>query len=99
MTTRHARLLGLLGATALMSLPWLFGCGPAWAGKEQINQAANDGEEVLLSESEAQRRAVPGRAPRDAQQPTPTDNPGAIPPAPPNLPREFIPVPDRWRLS
>jgi hypothetical protein len=94
MTTRASLLTLLFATTALLTLG-----APAWAGKEQINQAANDGEEALLSDSEAQRRAVPGRAPRDAQQPTPTDNPGAVPPAPPNLPREFIPVPDRWRLS
>lgn len=94
MTTRASLLTLLYATTALLTLG-----APAWAGKEQINQAANDGEEALLSDSEAQRRAVPGRAPRDAQQPTPTDNPGAVPPAPPNLPREFIPVPDRWRLS
>lgn len=95
MRSRRLHLLALLAASALNG--WL--APAAWAGKEQINQAANDGEEVLLSEAEAQRRAVPGRAPRDAQKPTPTDNPGAIPPAPPNLPREFIPVPDRWRLA
>lgn len=90
------RLLFLLLATAAF-LPAL--SAPAQAGKEQINQAANDGEEALLSDSEAQRRAAPGRPARDARKPTPTDNPGAVPPAPPNLPREFIPVPDRWRLA
>ncbi len=94
MKTRASLLSLLFATTALLTLG-----APAWAGKEQINQAANDGEEALLSDQDAQRRAVPGRAPRDAQKPTPTDNPGAVPPAPPNLPREFIPVPDRWRLS
>ena len=72
---------------------------PAWAGKERIDLAAGDGEAVLAQDQEAQRRAAPGRAPRDAQQPQPTDNPGAVPPPAPATPREFIPVPDRWRLS
>ena len=90
------RLLYLLLASVALLPGW---ASPAFAGKEQINQAANDGEEALLSDSEAQRRAAPGRPQRDASRPTPTDNPGAVPPAPPNLPREFIPIPDRWRLS
>lgn len=90
------RFLFLLLATAALVPGW---SSPVLAGKEQINQAANDGEEALLSDSEAQRRAAPGRPQRDASRPKPTDNPGAVPPAAPNLPREFIPVPDRWRLS
>ena len=62
------RLLFLLLASAALLPGWSL---PAHAGKEQINQAANDGEEALLSDSEAQRRAAPGRPARDARKPTP----------------------------
>jgi hypothetical protein len=85
---------------ALLTAALLLGAAqPAFAGKERIDLAAGADEAVLAQDQEAQRRAAPGRAPRDAQQPTPTDNPGAIPPPQPATPREFIPVPDRWRLS
>lgn len=84
----------LVSAALLLAL-----AAPAFAGKERIDLAAGDGEAVLAQEQEAQRRAVPGKPAVDAQQPQPTDNPGAVPPPQPNTPREFIPVPDRWRLS
>jgi len=46
----------------------------------------------------AQDRQRPGGSvPRDDSTP-PIDNPGAVPPPVFGLPREFIPVPDRWRL-
>ncbi len=84
----------LVSAALLLAL-----AAAAFAGKERIDLAAGDGEAVLAQEQEAQRRAVPGKPAVDAQQPQPTDNPGAVPPPQPNTPREFIPVPDRWRLS
>lgn len=46
----------------------------------------------------AQDRQRPGGStPRDDSTP-PIDNPGAVAPPPFSLPREFLPVPDRWRL-
>lgn len=85
---------------------WILGLGlalwvaaPVQAGKEMINLSAADGEEILVSESATRR--VPGRAAPEAQpQPMATGevDPGAVPPPQPNLPREFIPIPDRWRL-
>ena len=85
---------------------WIVGIGlalavaaPARAGKEMINLSAADGEEILVSESAPRR--VPGKAAPAPQVPpaaTGEIDPGAVPPPAPNLPREFIPIPDRWRL-
>ncbi len=75
----------------------------AQAGKELINLSAAEGEEILVSQT---TRRIPGAAPRTAPpsavpgkpgEPAEIDS-GAVPPPPPNLPREFIPIPDRWRL-
>ena len=66
----------------------------ALAGKEQFSlgtgySTGNQGVRV------AQQRR-PGSEPRF--QAPPTIDPDAVPPPDPNLPNEFIPIPDRWRL-
>jgi hypothetical protein len=66
----------------------------ATAGKEQINAAAAAGEEVLVS----QTRRIPGKPP-PAKEPLPEIDPDKVPPPAPHLPREFLPIPDRWRLA
>ncbi len=68
---------------------------PADAGKELINESAGDGEEILVSDS-AQR--IPGQPVPSFEPPPGTIDPGAVAPPAPNLPRDFIPVPDRWRI-
>lgn len=45
------------------------------------------------------RRRAPGREPRKPRPPGPKPDADAVDPPDPNLPREFIPVPDRWRLG
>ncbi len=82
---------GYIGAIGLLLAAY-----PAEAGKELINLSAADGEEILVSEG---TRRIPGKEP----PPPPSEelgevDPAAVPPPAPNLPREFIPVPDRWRL-
>jgi len=71
---------------------------PSFAGKEQFApdpgiRMAGPGQNAFL---EAQRRR-PGTEPPRPEAPIPVD-PAAVPPPDPNLPREFIPIPDRWRL-
>lgn len=68
----------------------------AEAGKETINLSAAADEEILVAESV---RRVPGQpAPEPAPTPAEASDPDAVPPPPANLPGEFIPIPDRWRL-
>ena len=66
----------------------------AEAGKEQFSLGtgyATGGQGVRIAQ---QRR--PGSEPRF--QAPPTVDPDAVPPPNPNLPQDFIPIPDRWRL-
>ncbi len=70
--------------------------GSVRAGKEMINLGADGAQAILMSQV---IRRVPGK---EAPSPPPpaaevTDS-DAVPPPAPNLPREFIPSPDRWRL-
>lgn len=51
---------------------------------------------LLLAQADAPSRRIPGRPAPEEQLP-PID-PTAVPPPLANLPRESIPVPDRWRL-
>lgn len=86
------------GAIALAAAAGAAAPQPAQAGKEQFApdpaiRMAGPGQIAYRS---AQRR-VPGETPPAPEQPVPVD-PGAVPPPDPNLPREFIPIPDRWRL-
>ena len=90
MASNMPRSFSIALALLILALPF-----PADAGKELINESAGDGEEILVSES-AQR--IPGQpVPSFAPRPGAID-PGAVAPPAPNLPRDFIPVPDRWRI-
>lgn len=78
-----------------LALALLLAAAPeARAGKELIDRGAGNGQPTLVSQA---IRRVPGKPP-----PTPPEeqevNPDLVPPPQPNLPREFIPIPDRWRL-
>lgn len=64
----------------------------AEAGKELINTSAEPGEETLVSQT---RRAPRRPAPETTM---PEIDPEKVPPPAPHLPREFLPIPDRWRL-
>jgi hypothetical protein len=78
-----------LAVTALLLAP-----ATAHAGKEQFSLGSGystGGQGVRIAQ---QRR--PGSEPRF--QAPPTIDPDAVPPPDPNLPHDFIPIPDRWRL-
>jgi hypothetical protein len=53
-------------------------------------------EEATPSDDGVRRR--PGRVPEEDRV-APVMDPNAVPPPQPSVPREFIPVPDRWRLT
>lgn len=71
---------------------------PASAGKESLrgNPDIRYQSSGVGLYAQADRRR-PGRAPRKSE-PLPPVDPEAVPPPSPNLPAEFIPVPDRWRI-
>lgn len=83
-----------IAATALVGLIVAF-AAPAEAGKELINQGAAEGEGILAPVT---YRAVPGQDAQNLELLPGEIDPSAVPPPAPNLPREFIPIPDRWRL-
>lgn len=58
---------------------------------------AEDCRESDLAQADGLQRRIPGRPP-PKEEPLPSINPAAVPPPRANLPRESIPVPDRWRL-
>ena len=68
---------------------------PAEAGKERIIQGAAEGEGILAPVT---YRRIPGQDAPDLELLPGEFDPSAVSPPAPNLPREFIPVPDRWRL-
>ncbi len=53
---------------------------------------------VVVAAEESGVRRRPGKPPPVPEEEFPTIDPAAVPPPQPNLPRESIPVPDRWRL-
>ena len=68
--------------------------GDARAGKEMINLGSGTKMPVLAQNTD---RQIPGRPPPPLPE-RDKINPELVPPPQPNLPREFIPIPDRWRL-
>ncbi len=71
-----------------------FAGADAQAGKERINPDTSAGAPVLATDY---GRRIPGRAPPRPARPDVID-PSLIPPPQAHLPRETIPIPDRWRL-
>lgn len=69
---------------------------PAEAGKELINQGAAAGEGILVPVATV--RQIPGSDPLNPDYAPSRIDPTAVLPPAPSLPREFIPIPDRWRL-
>ena len=94
--------LPLILALAAVSLPV-----PAWAGKEESPLLAPAGRSPgnfgipqpgAVAPIVAQDQRRPGAPPPAPPRVAPITDPGAVPPPSPVLPREFIPIPDRWRL-
>ena len=58
------------------------------------------GSELAQASEDSRRRPAQAPAPRPAAQDRvePVTDPNAVPPPAPVLPREFLPIPDRWRL-
>lgn len=86
---RRLLLITLLASTAVAAPP------VAWAGKEQLHEFKPTGEGVLMAQGERRR---PGAVPPSQREELPTIDPNSVPPPQPTLPRETIPIPDRWRL-
>ena len=79
----------LVLAAALLSAGW-----PGAVALAQKESIAAGPAPVQVAQD---RQRPGGSTPRDDTSP-PIDNPGAVSPPPFSLPREFLPVPDRWRL-
>lgn len=69
---------------------------PAMAGKEQIHEFKPAGDGVLMAQADRRRPGV--IPPSEKDEDLPPIDPNAVPPPQPILPRETIPIPDRWRL-
>jgi hypothetical protein len=67
---------------------------PAEAGKEAISVASGADAPVL---AQTPGRRIPGREEPLRPEMEPID-PSKVEPPQPNLPREYVPIPDRWRL-
>ena len=83
---------GVTGAAAAL---FVLAAAPAEAGKERL-RAVTVGEKPILVQNDARR--IPQRKRQDALDPIPPADLSRVGPPQPNLPSEFIPVPDRWRL-
>ncbi|MBM3505294.1 MAG: hypothetical protein FJX65_15645 [Alphaproteobacteria bacterium] len=81
-----------LGLAALIAAP------SAYAGKERINGTTPARPTVTQAQASPPSQRIPGHEPRAVPAPTPADLSRVGPPSP-NLPREFLPIPDRWRLA
>jgi hypothetical protein len=84
----HISLAGAAAAALLASV------APAQAGKERLRTVAVAEQPVLVQNNS---RRIPQRR-EDAIAPIPPADLSRVGPPQPNLPSEFIPVPDRWRL-
>ncbi|MBP7064753.1 hypothetical protein [Ferrovibrio sp.] len=81
---------------ALPLLLALLASQEARAGKEDFFEFREAGQGVLMAQDEPRRR--PGARPEPPTEALPPIDPTAVPPPAPALPRETLPVPDRWRL-
>ena len=81
--------------SAAAALFFLAAAAPVEAGKERL-RATTVSEKPILVQNDARR--IPQRKRRDALDPIPPADLSRVGPPQPNLPNEFIPVPDRWRL-
>jgi hypothetical protein len=63
-----------------------------------IQQAQAEPEAVPSASVDEPERRRPGPQPIEPERVAPVMDPNAVPPPQLSLPREFIPVPDRWRL-
>ncbi len=77
-----------LAVALLLGAPWF----AARAAEPVVTVAPQEAQ----SDDSIQRR--PGRPPENEPVP-PAMDPNAVPPPQPALPREFIPLPDRWRIT
>ncbi|MBI3517017.1 MAG: hypothetical protein HY060_23550 [Proteobacteria bacterium] len=86
-----------------LALALLLGALPALApaaeapAPRRAELAQVQGQDDGAPADDAPRRR-PGRAP-EADRVAPAMDPNAVPPPLPTVPREFIPLPDRWRLT
>src|SRR5258708_5828336 len=87
---------GLRTAGALAAL--LVGLAPAGLRAAEPKPAPVAQVQDAQQTDEGERRR-PGALPSDADRVAPVMDPTAVPPPQPMLPREFIPLPDRWRLT
>lgn len=86
----RAAALFVLGAVVL-ALPLA-----AEAGKEALRGNAAAGAELLVSQSQ---RRIPGKPPPKLEPAPGEIDPAKVPPPQAVLPREILPIPDRWRLA
>lgn len=84
----HLTLTGAIAAGLLAVV------SPAEAGKERL-RAVEPAEQPVLVQNNSRR--IPQRS-EEAIAPIPPADLSRVGPPQPNLPSEFIPVPDRWRL-
>ncbi|MEQ8249184.1 MAG: hypothetical protein RID42_16005 [Alphaproteobacteria bacterium] len=84
----HLTLTGAIAAGLLAVV------APAEAGKERL-RAVEPAEQPVLVQNNSRR--IPQRS-EEAIAPIPPADLSRVGPPQPNLPSEFIPVPDRWRL-
>lgn len=78
----------MLGCAGLLAVQ------DAYAGKEEVFEFRDAGQGVLMAQDAPRRRPGPPAEP----EALPPIDPKAVPPPAPALPRETLPVPDRWRL-
>ncbi len=90
---------------ACVSVPTAVARGDAGAESRSTPRGTMSGRsghrgpgDTVLAQEEPGARRRPGRPPQDREEEFPTIDPAAVSPPLPNLPRETIAVPDRWRL-
>lgn len=102
----NMRIRTLLIASVLALTPFavqagkerILGVSPQSGSGFQVRPGGGAGFAVPGDRTRVAQRRVPGSPPPGAPEDLPPIDPDAVPPPAPNLPREFIPIPDRWRL-
>src|SRR4051794_22215767 len=94
---RSFRFLGVLGCVPLAVLAHDAAAGDrAETATPQVAQADTEAAPPPAADEPERRR--PGPPPVEPERVAPVMDPNAVPPPQLALPREFIPIPDRWRL-
>jgi hypothetical protein len=99
MTVRHVARWSWLAFAALLGAPIAAVAADAPPVGAPVTAQAPDAAPPEVPPADDSERRRPGQRPTEPERVPPAVDPDAVPPPQRALPRKFIPLPDRWRIT